>query len=222
MKMKKSLLLMFLLSTSAFAQVGDPEVVRIRPGTGEAQAIEILKSRLDPYANDRSTAYAFEIRDPNRSYLTNYVNGDFVILWGVGASEKDQNITQQEYQGLWRVMNFLSNHNFRVVMNVRSLGEDLAEAFQSPTASIVVWSAHGNQGAFYDYDSKPVPYDIFTNISPSIYQFILSTCYGHQAVQNYNRPADLKIVSWDTTTTATALLNYLVSDQWNPFDGKRR
>lgn len=220
--MKKSFLLMLFVSASAFAQVGDPEVVRIRPGTGEAQAIEILKSRLDPYANDRSKSYAFEIREPNRSYLTNYVNGDFVILWGVGESDKDQNITQKEYQGLWAVMNYLSNQNFRVVMNVRSVGEDLAEAFASPTSSVVVWSAHGNQGAFYDWDSKPVPYDVFKNISPNVYQVILSTCYGRQALENYPRPADLKVVSWDTTTTPTQLLNYLVSDEFNAFDGKKR
>ncbi len=219
--MLKFSLLFAFFAQSVFASVGDPEIVRIRPGASDAEAVAIIESHLGFSNNALSESYAFEIRETDRSYLTQYKNGDVVILWGIGTSDSDQGMTRQEYHGVWAVMNYLSSKDFRVVMNVRSTAEDVEEALQSDTTSILVYSGHGNKGAFYDFNSQPVPKSIFNTISPSVYQVVLSTCYGTQALANYPLPSGVKFYSWDRLTSAADLVNFLASNYWDVFAGKK-
>lgn len=119
-------------------------------------------------------------------------------------------------------MNYLAGKDFRVVMNVRSTSEDLADAFASPTSSVVVYSAHGNSSYFYDYNHNKIPTDIFSHRKSNVYQFILSACEGAQALRNnYEVPSDLKVFSWEGLTNPSELLNFLVSDNWSGFEGKK-
>jgi hypothetical protein len=215
--MMKILWLALVLSFGAQASMNDVEVVRHQKLSLKG-GIALLRHHLEEsrYLN-RTQTFAFE----STAADANYKNGDFVILWGVGSSTTDQTITETEYKGLWRVMNYLSEKDFRVILNVRSTSDDLSDAFASKTASVVVFSSHGNQTAFYDFNHKPVPKDIFKNRSSNVYQFILSACYGSIALKaNYVVPNDLKVYAWGDLTNSTELLNFLVSDGWSGLEGK--
>ncbi|MBA2404986.1 MAG: hypothetical protein H0V66_09465 [Bdellovibrionales bacterium] len=215
--MMKFLWLALVLSFTAQASINDVEVIRHKKLSLRG-GIELLRHHLEESRYlSRTQTFAFESTQAD----ANYKNGDFVILWGVGSSTTDQTITETEYKGLWRVMNYLSQKDFRVILNVRSTSTDLADAFASKTASVVVFSAHGNQTAFYDFNHIPVPKDIFTKRSANVYQFILSACYGSIALKaNYVVPGDLKVYSWGDLTNSTELLDFLVSANWTGLEGK--
>lgn len=145
-----------------------------------------------------------------------------MILWGVGSDDKDQNITKIEYQKMWSMMNYLSKKNFRVVMNVRATSDDLSEALSSRTSSVVVFSSHGNERRFYDFNSQPVPTDIFKYRASNVYQFVLSSCYGSYALQNYNVPKNLYVYSWPGLTNPDELISFLVSNAYSALEGKKK
>lgn len=211
----KALWLALVLSVSAHASINDAQSIKFGK-LSVSRGVEMLRHHLEEsrYIN-RTQTFAFE------STSSNYKNGDMVILWGVGSSETDQNITMKEYQGLWRVMNYFSQKDFRVVLNVRSTSEDLADAFSSPTSSVVIYSSHGNSSYFYDFNHNKIPTDIFKNRAANVYQFVLSACEGAQALRkNYVVPSDLKVFAWEGLTNPTELLDFLVSDNWTGFEGK--
>lgn len=212
----KILWLALVLSFSAHASFNDVEVVKYNK-LSVKRGVEMLRHHLEEsrFIN-RTQTFAFE------DASSNYKNGDFVILWGVGSSTNDQTITKAEYDGLWKIMNYLSQKDFRVVLNVRSTSEDLADAFASPTASVVLFSSHGNTTYFYDFNHNPVPTDIFKNRASNVYQFILSSCHGAQALRkNYVVPSDLKVFAWEGLTNPTELVNFLVGDSWTGMEGKK-
>lgn len=213
--MLKTLLAALAFSFSALASVQNAQVVSLGK-LSEKAGIALLRHHLqDLKYVHYSKSLAFEGE-------SNYDKGDFVILWGVGASDKDQTITEEEYKGLWRVMNYLSKKDFRVVMNVTATGEDLKDAFASTSSSVVVWSSHGNSSYFYDFNHQPVATDVFASRAPNVYQFILSACEGAKALRtNYVVPADLKVFSWEGLTNSTELLSFLVSDAWTGLEGKK-
>lgn len=215
---------LFILS-NAFASFHDMEVIQYND-MSEAKGIALLKSVFEEgrYLN-RTQTYAFEkIRASRKKSLTaavsNYSNGDYVILWGVGASAKDQNITEIEYKNMWRIMSYLSQSNFRVIMNVRSTADDLADALASKTSSVVLFSSHGNQQAFYDFNLNPVPQDIFKHRAENVYQVIISACYSQIALRTYEVPEDLKVFSWYGLTDPNELINFLFSPSYTGFEGK--
>lgn len=208
-------LIALIFSFSAMASMQDLNIVKLS-SVSEIKGIQLLKEHLEEsrYLN-RNQTFAFEIDN-------NYQNGDFVILWGVGSSTSDQSITETEYKGLWRVMNYLAQKDFRVIINVRSTSDDLSDALASKSASVVLFSSHGNKSAFYDFEHQAVPSDIFENRSSNVYQFILSACYGSIALkENYVVPEDLKVFAWDDLTNSTELLNFLVSSKWTGLEGKK-
>lgn len=208
--MKNLLWLALFICFGAQAGMQNVEVLNLKSG------INMLKDRLEGtrYLN-RTQTFAFE------DSTKNYENGDFVILWGVGSSETDQTITETEYKNIWKIMNYLNGKDFRVILNVRSTGTDLADALSSESSSVVLFSSHGNQGAFYDFNHNPVDYNVFKNKSKSVYQFILSACYGSIALRdNYVLPDDLKIYAWSSLTNSTELKDFLLSDSWTGFEGK--
>lgn len=222
--MIKYLILSFIVIGQAYASFKDIEVIQFKD-QGEKAGISLLKKHFEESRYiSRTTTFAFEKLSSDKSSNKNnrYVNGDFVILWGVGSESKDQGITEAEYKGMWRMMNYLSSKKFRVVMNTKALSADLAEALASKTSSVVVYSSHGNERRFYDFDHDPIPTDIFKNRSSNVYQFVLSACYGSYALRNYNVPRDLYVYSWPDLTNPEELLNFLVSDEYSALTGKRK
>ena len=221
--MLRIFLVSLFIFSNAYASLKDIEVIRYKD-MSEEQGISFLKQHLEEgqYVN-RSRSFAFEKVAPFKSRQatkSNYTNGDYVILWGVGSSSGDQSITESEYKGIWRVMNYLSLKNFRVVMNVRSTSEDLADALSSKTSSVVLYSSHGNRNAFYDFNLDPIPEDIFSHRAANVYQVIISACYSMQALKNYEVPEDLKVFSWYGLTNPNELISFLVSDSYTGFEGK--
>lgn len=217
-------LFLLLLTGQAFASFNDIEVVQFK-NLDEKAGVSLLKKHFEESRYiARTSTFAFEklSSDKNTNKSNRYTNGDFVILWGVGSDSKDQGITETEYKGMWRMMNYLSNQKFRVVMNTRAISADLAEALASRTSSVVVYSSHGNEKRFYDFDSNPIPTDIFKNRSNNVYQFVLSACYGSYALRNYNVPRDLYVYSWPDLTNPEEMLNFLVSDEYSALTGKKK
>lgn len=217
--MIKFLILAFFVVFAAHADIQNPYEIQVRKGLSEEQGARLLQQHIEASLFLGNNAFVIS-KGHEKAISTNYMSGDFVILWGVGSNSTDQQITMEEYKGLWRVMNYLSQKNFRVIMNVQSTSTDLSEALRSSTSSVVLFSSHGNTDAFYDFEAKMVPYNIFSKLGPNLYQFILSSCYGKIALRNYNVPEELHTISWSGLTTPTELLDYLVSDYWTGFEGK--
>ncbi|MFT6071431.1 MAG: hypothetical protein ACJAT2_001610 [Bacteriovoracaceae bacterium] len=143
-----------------------------------------------------------------------YPAGDLYILLAVG--KKDQSMTKTEYQKLWGIMNYLSDAGFRVMMNVKAKVAHLEAAIDSVDTSLIMWSSHGNKHSFYDYNSKPVPYDIFKNAHEGLYQFVLSSCHGRLALDaNYSVPKRIKTWAWKGLTNSSEFISFLLSDTWS-------
>ncbi|WP_408095456.1 hypothetical protein ACJVC5_10470 [Peredibacter sp. HCB2-198] len=183
------------------------------------EGASLLKSHVEASLFLGTNSFTLD-KGNNKAKDNSHINGDFIILWGVGSNATDQQITKTEYQNMWRIMDYLNDLNFRVIMNVRSTSSDLATALQSSTASVVLYSSHGNETGFYDYNLTMVPYSIFKKLGPKLYQFILSACYGTQSLEYYEVPEHLYTLSWSGLTDSTDLINYLTSNHWTGLEGK--
>lgn len=184
--------------------------IEANPLMSESEGVDLLREKLE--GETKRFIFKNGLKAP-------YTRGDFVILWGVGASTENQKITEDEYKGLWRLMNYLSSNGFRVVMNVRATGADLKLAAESPTSSVLLFSGHGNKTAFYDWDEKPVDYKVLEKASKSVYQFILSACEGRIALDdNYVVPKRIQTYAWSGLTNSTELIDFLVGDSWTGFE----
>ena len=148
-----------------------------------------------------------------------YPAGDFAIMWGLGASDSNQQMTRDEYNRMWKIMNYLSSKGFRVIMNVRAEGSDIKDAVETEGTSVVLFSGHGNTSGFYDFSGSRVSYDLFTNKAKSMYQFIVSACYGTQSRGNYNPPADMIMYTWSGLTNTNDLETFLMGS-WSGLEGK--
>ncbi len=198
---------LFALVANVFAGTGS---IQSHPLMSEENGVELLREKLE--GETKRFIFKNGLKSP-------YTRGDFVILWGVGASTENQKITEDEYKGLWRVMNYLSSNGFRVVMNVRATGEDLKLAAMSPTSSVLLFSGHGNKTAFYDWNEKAVDYKVLEKASKSVYQFILSACEGRIALDdNYVVPKRIQTYAWTGLTNSTELIDFLVGDTWTGFE----
>lgn len=198
---------LFALVANAFAGTGS---IQSHPLMSEQNGVDLLREKLE--GETKRFIFKNGLKAP-------YTRGDFVILWGVGASTENQKITEDEYKGLWRVMNYLSSNGFRVVMNVRATGADLKLAAESPTSSVLLFSGHGNKTAFYDWDEKAVDYKVLEKASKSVYQFILSACEGRIALDdNYVVPKRIQTYAWTGLTNSTELIDFLVGDTWTGFE----
>lgn len=143
-----------------------------------------------------------------------YKSGDLYIFLAIG--KKDETMTKDEYQKLWGIMNYLSSKGFRVMMNVMAKVTHLEEAINSIDTSVILWSGHGNKNSFYDYDGNAVPHNIFNNAHESLYQFVLSSCYGRLALnKNYSVPDHIKTWAWSGLTNSGEFMSFLVSDKWS-------
>ncbi len=81
-------ILMFAFLSSAFAGTAKIEA---NPLMTVDQGVELLKSKFE----SEKKRFIF-----SNGFKANYLNGDFVILWGVGATTANQQITETEYKGL--------------------------------------------------------------------------------------------------------------------------
>jgi hypothetical protein len=155
-------------------------------------------------------------QDKNKSA---YPAGDLYILLGIG--KKDEQMTKTEYTSLWKIMNYLSDKGFRVMMNVKAKVAHLEDAINSTETSLIMFSGHGNKTGFYDYNSNRIPSDIFSNAHKSLYQFVLSSCYGRLALNSsYSMPSHIKTWAWSGLTNSKEFINFLVSDDWSATAGK--
>lgn len=197
----------FLLCLTVNAFAG---TIEANPLMSESEGVDLLREKGE--SEEKRFVFKSGFKKP-------YTRGDFVILWGVGASTANQKITQDEYKGLWRVMNYLSDNGFRVVMNFRSTGEDLRSAAASATSSVLLFSGHGNKTAFYDFDGKPVDFKVLEKANKSVYQFILSACEGRIALDdNYVIPKRIQTYAWRGLTNSTELVEFLVGNDWTGFE----
>jgi hypothetical protein len=132
--------------------------------------------------------------------------------------ESDQQMTRNEYVIMWRIMNYLSDMGFRVVMNTKTLEKHVREAVETEGVAVVLYSGHGNQTGFYDFNKKRISYDIFANKARSVYQFILAACYGYEARPLYNAPSDLMMFTWSGLTNSTDLERFIMGN-WSGLEG---
>lgn len=206
---------LFLLSVSTFASFKGGNTIFLRQGITENQGGEIIREMFLTGPTIYSSPF-FIFHQERKG--KNYPKGDFVILWGLGESESNQNMTENEYKMIWRIMNYLSSLGFRVIMNVRTEVNQIKEAVQTPGVSVILYSGHGNTSGFYDYFNNLVPYDLFRFKAKSLYQFILSACYGSESRLNYENPSNMILYTWPGLTNSKDLEGFLMNS-WNADEG---
>lgn len=214
--MKLFTLLFIAITSIAHAQISAPEIT-LSPMT-EVQGAKFVEHHLnssETLLTDGTVAFVKE-----ELSKTGFPMGDFAIMWGIGGSASDQAMTKDEYTRIWRIMNYLSDKGFRVVMNTKTRGSQLKEIVETEGVSVVIFSAHGNNSGFYDFNGSRVAYDLFTNKARSLYQFILSACYGTESRGNYNVPSDMIMYTWRGLTNSSDLEALLMSDSWTGLEGR--
>jgi hypothetical protein len=113
----------------------------------------------------------------------------------------------------------------RMTINLLANTSDLRAVFKSDRPSIVIWSSHGSEEYFFGANGEAIPHSVFKNGTGSVYQFILSSCYGRKALDNYYlkelpKGAKLNAVGWSGLTTSNDLITHLMSDQWDMYENR--
>ncbi len=224
--MKKIIALgMLMLSTSIFAKpLNLKEYANIETNLSIKEGVSLLKDFIEEgrYVRDQKgfifskpkkySKYSISLSDDIKKI---YPKGDFVIMWSLGANETNIASTKNEYLKMWGIMEYLSNLNFRVILNIQSSIAEIKDAVERDTTSVMIISAHGNELGFYDVESQLVPKNIFVNKGKNLYQVILSACYGAESRENYVVPSDLLYITWRGLTVTSDLMNYLLSTKWD-------
>jgi hypothetical protein len=149
------------------------------------------------------------------------IAGDFYLLVGTNFTDTDQTIRRGDYDDIYETARRLSWLKFRVIINLVASVEDLKAALANDRPTIIVWTSHGNTEGFYDFNQIKIPHDIFKNTSPTVYQFILTSCYGFNAIQDVYKPhipATMKHWAWERLVYHPGdLETFIHGDSWNPF-----
>lgn len=152
-----------------------------------------------------------------------YPSGDFIVLVGTNFDNNDEIIRKGDYDDIYATVKRLSWLKFRTTINLVASVTDLKAALKNTRPTIIVWTSHGNEQFFYDFNQVRVPYNIFKNTSPSVYQLILTSCNGYTAIQNgYKKyiPATLKYWGWERLVYHPSDLEaHLSAEAWDPYIG---
>lgn len=210
--MKHFIFASLILLSNAWAQIPAPEVNV--PELDETQGALFLEHQIKSSQSLLEDGMIAFIKDQKSAYP----RGDFALLWGLGSVESDQQMTRNEYMTMWKIMNYLSDKGFRVVMNTKTLEKHVREALETEGVSVVLYSGHGNQTGFYDFNKTRISYDIFTNKARSVYQFILAACYGTEARSKYSPPLDMIMYTWSGLTTSSDLERFIMGS-WSGLEG---
>jgi len=149
---------------------------------------------------------------------------DFIVLIGTNFSEKDELIRKGDYDDLYQTIRRVSWLNFRATINLVASVDDLSAALKNTRPTIIVWTSHGDEQGFYDFNQVRVQNTIFKNASPTVYQFILTSCNGSQAIQNSYKPYIPKTMmywSWNSLVYHPSYLGNLLNstaNPWSPFE----
>lgn len=214
--MKSLVLILTLAFTSSVFALDLTAFSKLSEKQSEKTAIQKIENY---FKSDKKGFFLSKTKSELKS-LNSYPSGDFYILFGIGGSSKDQEMTKNEYTQMWRIMNYLADKGFRVIINTKTDGDDLKNAAETEGTSVIVVSSHGNREAFYDFNSNPFPYDVFANKASTLYQVVISACYGSDFILNYQIPEGLLVYRWTGLTNSTELMNFLVGDSWDAFEGK--
>jgi hypothetical protein len=149
-----------------------------------------------------------------------YPKQNFYILIGLGQKGRDFIIQKADFEAIYNIMGYLADKQFRVLINVHATAEHLKIAVEDSQTSVILWSSHGNTNGFYDYNKDKVPYDIFKNKHKNFYQFILSSCEGQIALNDFYRPTAIKTWAWEKFTDSVQLKTLLLSDAWSADYGR--
>ena len=148
--------------------------------------------------------------------------GDFIYISAMDpTAQTDDSITSDSITELYQTFKRVSRLGFRISMKLTGRLNDIRDALQTTTPTILVLTAHGNEQGVYDSDRR-LPSDLYKNASPNVYQVILLSCHGAnslKAVYNNERPKTMKVWGWSRLVYA-ADLGKFVNDpaQWNPFE----
>jgi hypothetical protein len=155
-----------------------------------------------------------------------YPGGDAYFMQGLSPTEdKDKKMRALEYRSLFPIVDYLSKRRMRVTVNLQANTSDLLAVFKSDRPSIVIWSSHGNDEYFYGANGEPIPHAAFKYASKSVYQFILSSCYGRKALDNFYlkevpKSVSLETVGWKGLTNSEEMISHLMSDKWDMYENR--
>lgn len=137
----------------------------------------------------------------------------------VGETQADQSILSDDYSAMYRVIRIASIWKFKITVSLDATASDLKAALGAKVPTVIFWTGHGNKTGFYDSRSEKIPETIFKNASPMVYQFVLSSCHGRQALDNVylkHAPLSMHTWAWSDLVYRRDLKDY-VEKQWNLF-----
>lgn len=212
-----------LASGEAFAAsvVIDSKVLSLMTADSFAQMLAMAKDLGTPeivFQDAQSRALKVGSVDDS------YPGGDAYFMQGLSATD-DKQMRAIEYRSLFPIVDYLSKRRMRVTVNLLANTSDLLAVFKSDRPSIVIWSSHGNEEYFFGANGEQIPHSIFKYVSKSVYQFILSSCYGRKALDNFYlkevpQEVSLQTVGWKGLTNSDQMIKHLMSDEWNMYEGR--
>lgn len=163
----------------------------------------------------------------NKSFLSGFApsekrrdhGAELFYFVSVGESKADHSIRTDDYSAMYRVIRLASVWKFKITVSLDAMASDLKVALGARVPTVIFWASHGNKTGFYDSRSEKIPETIFKNTSPMVYQFVLSSCHGRQALDGVylkHAPASMKTWAWSDFTYRRDLKAF-VDKQWDLF-----
>lgn len=177
-----------------------------------AQDYNYKKIIIEPKLSDFKTISA---ADP-------YVSGDFIVLIGTNYSSSDEAIRKGDYDDIYNTIKEVSELKFKTTINLVASVTDLRAALKNNKPTIIMWTSHGNDHHFYDFNQIQVPDNIFKDTSPMVYQVLLTSCHGLLAFEKTYKKHTSKhlwVTGWNRIVWHPGdVKNYFDSSSWNPYD----
>lgn len=177
-----------------------------------AQDYNYKKIIIEPKLSDFKTISA---ADP-------YVSGDFIVLIGTNYSSSDEAIRRGDYNDIYDTIKKVSELKFKTTINLVASVTDLRAALKNNKPTIIMWTSHGNDHHFYDFNQIQVPDNILKDASPMVYQVLLTSCHGFLAFNNtYKKhaPNNLWVYGWDRIVWHPGDVKRFFDDKsWTPYD----
>lgn len=161
-----------------------------------------------------SISFTAQAADISESKV-NCPSGDAYFFQYLGP--QDEQMRSEDYKNFYEPLKRLSSAGFCVHMNWAASIIDLKVALKNTRPTIIIWSSHGQPRGVTDKldDETIFPPDIFKNVSSSVYQFVVATCYGSLAIKNYDLTAakHIKFTGWDFPLSTDFFKKFL--EKWD-------
>lgn len=145
--------------------------------------------------------------------------GELVYLSSMDpAKATDDDLNRDDLKYLYPTFKRLSSLGFRVTVDFAATQQTLRYVLRSKTPTILIWNSHGAPDHLVDSQSAVVRPENFKDVSPAVYQLIISSCYGSLSWEKTYKKvtnASFMLWAWPRKTTSSDLA-FFNGDEWSP------